>query len=404
MTKEGDIAQINKIKTRIWAVSNGTNTGIQRTVAEYFAGIGLIRMGLEKAGWRIVFANDISPQKKEMYQTFFSSHEDHYIVDDIFNIDPHQVPLTLLATSSFPCIDLSLAGNRNGIHGKHSSAFWGFIRILEAQGKLSPPMVLVENVPGWLSSNNGADFRITVKALNKLGYFCDAFVLDALHFTPQSRQRVFLVGINRPVLKFDQSMVTTRLPSLATDRLKAAILANLDLNWFSLNIPKPPPLHESGLSEQVIEQLLDIDGRWWPEEKVARHLDMMEPSHRKRVDELANGERWSYRTFYRRIRNNRQRAEVRHEDIAGCLRTAVGGSSRQFILAIGFGQIRMRNMTSREYARLQGVPDKYEISVDENQALTGFGDAVCVPAITWIANNVLNPLTDQLIASVQGSE
>ena len=401
MTTAGDLALVKQWQAAKRLAPAASPSGVQRTVAEYFAGIGLVRMGLEQVGWRIDFANDFSPQKYQMYQAFFPDPESHYRIDDIFDLDPGAIPLTLLATSSFPCIDLSLAGNRNGIEGKHSSAFWGFIRILKAQGKLSPAMVLVENVPGWLSSNDGADFRVTVKALNDLGYHCDPFVLDALRFTPQSRQRVFLVGVKKPIASFDQQLISARSPSLTTDRLKKAIQANPDLAWASLDIPEPPPLRKSGLSEQIIERLAEADERWWPEEKTARHLEMMEASHRKRVEALAQGDHWSYRTVFRRIRDNQQRAEVRHEDLSGCLRTAIGGSSRQLLIAMGFSRIRMRNMTPREYARLQGVPDNYPINVDSNQALTGFGDAVCVPAIAWIGRNILNPLVEKLAAMVK---
>lgn len=142
---------------------------LQFTVAEYFAGIGLVRMGLQPHGWQVVFANDISEKKYEMYKAFFPDAETHYLVDDIFCIDPEIIPTSTLATCSFPCIDLSLAGNMGGIvSGEHSSAFWGFVKILEAQGDNAPPLVLVENVPGWLYSNSGMDFRITVQALNNL--------------------------------------------------------------------------------------------------------------------------------------------------------------------------------------------------------------------------------------------
>ena len=122
------------------------------TVAEYFAGIGLVRLGLEMEGWRVVFANDISEKKFEMYRGFFPDDpDDHYVVDDIFQLTANDVPPTTLATCSFPCIDLSLAGNMNGIGGRHSSAFWGFTNILGAQGHEAPPLVMVENVPGFPS-------------------------------------------------------------------------------------------------------------------------------------------------------------------------------------------------------------------------------------------------------------
>jgi len=363
-------------------------------VAEYFAGIGLVRMGLQPHGWQVVFANDISEKKYEMYKAFFLDTEAHYVVSDIFDVDPSTVPPVILATCSFPCIDLSLAGNMNGmISGDHSSAFWGFIEILKAQAESAPPLVLVENVPGWLYSNKGMDFRITVQALNKLGYACDVFILDALRFTPQSRLRVFLVGTRLPVSYTTVELILTRSESLLSDRLKKSIIVNKDLRWFYNEIPEPPILKSAGLAE-IVEPMSDVDSRWWADDKVKRHLAMMKESHRERVEQLAQGQQFSYRTFFRRRREEQQRAEVRDDDLSGCLRTAVGGSGKQFLIRAGKSSIKMRVMTPREYARLQGVPDEYPITVNGVQALTGFGDAVCVPAISWIAKHVLNPLAE----------
>jgi len=372
------------------------------TVSEYFAGIGLVRMGLQPCDWRVDFANDISEKKYEMYKTFFPDADAHYRIGDIFDIDPTHLPPTTLATCSFPCVDLSLAGNMNGIvNGSHSSAFWGFINLLKAQGESAPPLLLVENVPGWLYSNQGKDFRITVQALNELGYACDVFILDALRFTAQSRLRVFLVGTKLPVNLTTAELILTRPKSLLSERLKKSIIANKDLRWFYNDLPKPPPVRSSGLSE-IIECMGEDDSRWWSDAEVARHLDMMKETHRGRVDELVNGSRFSYRTFFRRIREGQQRAEVRNDDLSGCLRTAVGGSGKQFLIRAGQGTIRMRVMTPREYARLQGVPDRYPISANGVQALTGFGDAVCVPAISWIAQHALNPLVSNKIQMYEG--
>lgn len=364
------------------------------TVAEYFAGIGLVRMGLEPHGWQVSFANDISEKKYEMYETFFPDAGSHYLISDIFNVDPASVPATTLATCSFPCIDLSLAGNMNGIiNGEHSSAFWGFIRILKKQGDYAPPLVLVENVPGWLYSNKGMDFRVTVQALNELGYACDVFILDALRFTPQSRLRVFLVGTRFPVRYTTTELILTRPKSLLSDRLKQSIVANKDLLWFFNEIPDPPPLNSTGL-ESIVEAMSDSDTRWWSDSEVNRHLAMMDETHSVRVKDLLQNHHFSYRTFFRRRRSGKQRAEVRNDDLSGCLRTAVGGSGKQFLIKVGKGEIKMRAMTPREYARLQGVPNEFPITVNGVQALTGFGDAVCVPAISWIARNVLNPLAE----------
>ena len=342
------------------------------TVAEYFAGIGLVRMGLEPCGWRVNFANDMSEKKYEMYKVFFPNDR-HYVIKDIFDLDPSSVPLTTLATCSFPCIDLSLAGNMSGIDGDHSSAFWGFTRILKAQERSAPPLILIENVPGWLYSNDGMDFRVTIQALNELGYACDIFALNALSFTPQSRLRIFVVGAKSPDLNKDTNRMLSRPKTLLTKRLRKSIFTNFDLNWFYTEVPEPPPVRTKGLSS-IVEQMDDTDSRWWSEDKVKYHLDMMAKSHYERVARFIGEDQITYRTFYRRTRKGQQRAEVRHDDLAGCLRTAVGGSGKQFLIKAGKEKIKMRAMTAREYARLQGVPDKYPITTNGVQALTGFGE------------------------------
>ena len=141
------------------------------TVAEYFAGIGLMRLGLGLGGWTTVFANDIDADKREMYEHHFG-RSPAVLPDDIHLLNVTDVPPTMLATASFPCNDLSLAGARKGLAGQHSSAFWGFIRILEEMGARRPPLILLENVTGFLSSHDGADFREALLALNRLGYRC----------------------------------------------------------------------------------------------------------------------------------------------------------------------------------------------------------------------------------------
>ncbi|MEZ4591491.1 MAG: DNA (cytosine-5-)-methyltransferase [Chloroflexota bacterium] len=375
-------------------IRNQQNT-LGRSVAEYFAGIGLVRMGLENAGWHIHFANDFSEEKFEMYAAYFKDAKDHYHLKNIFDINQNEVPSTMLATASFPCIDLSLAGKRKGLNGKHSSAFWGFINILEAQGKNRPPIVLLENVTGWISSNQGNDFRLTIQSLNELGYACDVFTLDAIRFTPQSRPRVFIVGYHTEKPNQNVLSLLRRPDSLSNKALRCTIESNFDLNWHINPLPLPPEQSLKNLS-QIVELLPDQDPRWWSEKEVDRHLNMMSESHREQIDQLVDQSSLSFRTMYRRVRKGQQRAEVRSDDKAGCLRTARGGSSRQMLVQVGHNHIKMRHMTPREYARLQGVPDDFPIPAKTNQALTGFGDAVCVPAITWIAENVLNPLALEL--------
>jgi DNA (cytosine-5)-methyltransferase 1 len=360
------------------------------TCAEYFAGIGLVRLGLELGGWKVVFANDWAFNKFEMYSAHFQDAKNHYQVQDIFSVCHTDIPNTVLATASFPCIDLSLAGNLKGISGQHSSAFWGFTKILESQTK-RPSIVMLENVSGWLTSNGGQDFRLTILELNRLGYACDVYAIDAAHFVPQSRPRIFVIGVQKKPINLNTSTFTSRSNSLKSQVLEKAIATNHDLLWNFIEVPSLPDRVTTNVSD-IVENLSEDDIRWWSEDEIQRHLNMMSSVNLDYLKELHHSPNYTYSTMYRRIRNGQQRAELRKDGIAGCLRTATGGSSRQMLVKTGKGRIGMRLMTPREYARLQGVPDHYPILSRTNQALTGFGDAVCVPVITWIAENILSSL------------
>src|SRR5579863_7943369 len=163
----------------------------RRRAAEFFAGIGLVRLALERRGWSTVFANDISPDKFKVYRQNFD--DSVFVLNDIWRLDPANIPDAELATACFPCTDISLAGEREGLRGQESNAFWGFIRMLRGKNQ-RPPIVIIENVEGLLSSNRVKDFRSVIQALNDLGYVCDAFMLDSRQFVPQSRRRVLIVG------------------------------------------------------------------------------------------------------------------------------------------------------------------------------------------------------------------
>ena len=181
--------------------ANMHNTGLvspgivhARTFAEFFAGIGLMRVGLEQGGWTATFANDIADDKYEMYSAHFRDENSHFVVQDIHELDAEDIPSVTLATASFPCNDLSLAGMGRGLGGKHSSSYWGFVRILEEMEERRPPIVLLENVAGFLTSHGGRDLQAALLALNRLGYAVDPMIIDASRFVPQSRVRLFVVG------------------------------------------------------------------------------------------------------------------------------------------------------------------------------------------------------------------
>jgi DNA (cytosine-5)-methyltransferase 1 len=422
-----------------------------RTAAEFFAGVGLARMGLERAGWEVVFANDIEPAKRRMHDGHFGPSP-HYHVGDIHDLarDPAQVPPALLAHASFPCTDLSLAGARKGLNAGQSSAFWGWIELLRAMdAEQRPKLLLIENVTGLLSSNNGADFRALVAAINDLGYAADAMMVDAAHFTPQSRPRLFVIGVSYPPppcgeglgegveagTRLTANQADTRLNNGDSDypgssplpdpphqgegdsvasvmrgisaeelqpstvrppKLVEAIRASADLHWDLWDLPEPPPYGVVQL-EEVLDRLPGDSPQWWNTERAAYLLNQMSDRHRQTADKMIAGKKLSYGAVFRRVRNGRSMAELRTDGLAGCLRTPKGGSGRQILFEAGRGEYRVRLMNPDECARLMGA-EGYCITTPLNQALFGFGDAVCVDAVAWVAQHRLNPVAESILS------
>ena len=362
----------------------------EKTFAEFFAGIGLMRLGLEHAGWRVAFANDIDADKWQMYKDHFGDTGE-FILADIHKLDPCRVPAVALATASFPCNDLSLAGSRHGLAGAQSSAFWGFtdiLRVMKREGRL-PPMVLIENVPGFLTSHDGQDFEDALIALNDLGFAVDAFMIDAACFVPQSRQRLFVIGS-----RTGGSYPLRETPSFYGSEVRPRALASFifmrpDIAWRVRELPALPKCAKS--LEEILEDLPPNHQMWWSRKRCEYVLGQMSPKHTAQAEAMIRGDSIRYATVFRRVRNGKLMAELRTDGIAGCLRTPRGGSGRQILIVAGKGRFYVRLLTPRECARLMGVDD-FVLKVPLNQALFGFGDAVCVPVIEWIARNYLNPL------------
>jgi len=361
------------------------------TFGEFFAGIGLMRIGLERAGWEIAFANDIEEDKWHMYRDNFGDTGE-FILGDVHQLDAGKVPGVALATASFPCNDLSLAGARKGLAGEQSSAFWGFVEVLKKMGRRRPPLVLLENVTGFLTSHDGDDFRDALLALNRLGYAVDAFIIDAVRFVPQSRQRLFVVGIKTTEVSALNETPSFYQSDARPSALADFILWNPEINWSIRNLP-PLPDFQPRL-ESILEELSPNSQMWWSRERCDYLLNQMSPKHRNIADAMIRGSRIAYGTVFRRVRNGKSMAELRTDGIAGCLRTPRGGSGRQILVAAGKGKFAVRLLTPRECARLMGAED-FVIKVPLNQALFGFGDAVCVPVIEWIARNYLSPILDE---------
>ena len=373
--------------------------------AEFFAGVGLVRQALEEAGWNCNFANDLDEKKLDIYQKNFS-HE-HYILDDVWNVQESQVPSSAeLYTASFPCVDLSVAGGRKGIRAERSGSFWALIDLLakKREAAAAPRFVLLENVYGFLTTNGGSDLKEALTALNQLGYLVDVFIVDAKHFTPQSRVRVFVLGVdksfkhpkiiertrNNPFSNWSRAIENAD-PNLRTKRLIDFIYSDQEIDWFTVETPRLPT--RNTVLANVMEDYPDDHKIWWSGEQRNRIVQQIPLHQLQYLESNKHGTDYLYGTIYRRMRKGKSTAELRVDGIAGCLRTPRGGSSKQIVARAGKGLISFRFMSPREYARLQGVSDTFELSPKDTASFFAMGDAVCVPAVKWIAENYLNELS-----------
>ncbi|EFG74816.1 DNA (cytosine-5-)-methyltransferase [Mycobacterium parascrofulaceum ATCC BAA-614] len=355
---------------------------------EFFAGIGLARMGLEKAGFQVTWANDYEPDKRAMYVGQFGESEGHtFALGDIGKVKAADLPTdAALAWASSPCTDLSLAGGRAGFAGSESGVFWDFTKLLDGMGEDNrPPVIVLENVTGLATSHGGDDLTAAIAEFNRLGYSVDVLALDARRFVPQSRPRLFVVGAQNP-----PADTTEPHSELRPDYLQW-VYGDPNLRTHRAHLPAPPAPMTKGLAA-LIEDMPVTDERWWDAARVEAFVSSLSPTQRRRVAELKRETGIKYRTAYRRTRAGVAVWEVRPDDISGCLRTARGGSSKQAVVRLGNKRLQVRWMTPVEYARLMGAGTYNLGGARTNQALFGFGDAVAVPVVGWLGKHYLMPL------------
>ncbi len=372
-----------------------------KTVADFFAGIGLVTLGLNQAGWKTTYALDYDDLKELQYSTNFGP--DHFHNKDIAEEKGKNVPNVTLAHASFPCTDLSLAGSRKGIYQGESQAFWQFARILKEMkqkyGEASPNYVLLENVEGLLTSNGGMDLREVLDELNKLGYRVDLLRINAAHFVAQSRVRIFIVGVHKSLVdSFDSSDLMQEYSLRSTNARPTKILDYInkhsDIDWYFHRLPNLP------IRTEVVADIIDLNEDWWPEERTSFLYNQLHERQREILESQKNSQSYHYYAGFRRMRvrdgKRQSTVELRNDDIAGCLRTPKGGSARQIVVRAGKGRIDARLFNGAEAGRLMGA-NKFIIhtSLSLNQTLFGFGDAVCVPALQWLGENYFNSILEQ---------
>ncbi|MCR9221808.1 MAG: DNA cytosine methyltransferase [Alphaproteobacteria bacterium] len=359
----------------------------------------MARLGLGE-GWTCALANEWDAAKAQAYRARFGAAPE-LRVGDVADLAPADLPgRATLAWASFPCQDLSLAGARRGLAGARSGTFFSFWRLIEGaavQGR-APAVIALENVVGALTSHDGRDFEALVALLSGQGYRVGALVIDAVRFLPQSRPRLFVIAVrDRGAIEGLTAAAPDPLwttPALA--RAEEALPDALRRRWVWWRLPAPPPRNTD------LAAILEPDpavSAWHRPEQTARLIDLMGPASRARLDAMQAAGARRAATLYRRTRPDGhggkiQRAELRCDGIAGCLRTPAGGSSRQTVVIVEGERVRSRLLTGGEAARLMGVPDDYPIPKSATAAQHLFGDGVAVPVVRWLAQHLLEPLAD----------
>jgi DNA (cytosine-5)-methyltransferase 1 len=370
---------------------------------EFFAGGGMARAGLGSA-WNCLFANDFDAKKVASYQSNWGAGD--ILWRDVAQVDTADLPGSPdLIWASSPCQDFSLAGKGMGLGASADEArtrsgsfwpFWALITRLKEEGR-SPKAVVLENVPGLLTSKGGADFADVCSTICASGYRLGTVQIDAKLFLPQSRARIFIIAVRNDI-EIPSTLIADEASSAFTSKAVKAAFASLDQSvrkdWIYWSLPHPKG-QSVPLAEIIEDQPSDV--AWHSEKQTSALLASMTALHQHKVEMARRTKGRTVGTLYRRTRPTTDggravRAEVRFDDVAGCLRTPSGGSSRQKILVVENGRVRSRLLSGREAARLMGLPDTYVLPARYNDAYHLAGDGVAVPVVRHIAEHLLEPL------------
>jgi DNA (cytosine-5)-methyltransferase 1 len=369
---------------------------------EFFAGGGMARAGLG-GGWRCKFANDFDAMKANVYRENWGGED--FLLKDINEVITSDLPgFVDLAWASFPCQDLSLAGNYAGIghwadqEQTRSGTFWAFIRLIQGlrDERRAPSVIALENVYGALTANGGRDFVAIVSALSRAGYRFGAMVVDAALFLPHSRPRLFIIAVRSDLtipneLKLVEADPLWHPPTMV-DAL-GLLSAEDREKWVWWRLPRPPA--RMSRFADLIQEAPELVS-WHSHSETTSLLQLMNNRHFTKVETAKTAGKRMVGGVYKRTRvengNKVQRAEVRFDDISGCIRTPAGGSSRQSLVVVDGTQVRSRLLSPREAARLMGLPDTFKLPNNYTDAYHVCGDGVALPVVRHLSAHIFEPL------------
>jgi DNA (cytosine-5)-methyltransferase 1 len=304
-----------------------------------FAGVGGIRLGFEKAGFKTVFANDFEPKCKETYDLNFKDSK--LVVEDIRKIGIDDLPQFDFLLGGFPCQAFSIAGYRQGFNDTkdRGNLFFDIARIIKER---KPEGFLLENVKNLKSHDSGKTFRIIEQTLKDLGYCVKAKVLNSMEYgnIPQNRERIYIVGFkNKDYCEKFEFPTPVRLTQKITDLLENNVPEKYYYNG--------KPLY-------------------------ARLKDFVKEE----------GKVYQWRRQY--VRENKS-------GVCPTLTANMGTGGHN--VPIIKDKNGIRKLTPLECARIQGFPNDYKLPKLADSALyKQFGNSVSVPVIEAVAKQMMRAM------------
>jgi DNA (cytosine-5)-methyltransferase 1 len=334
-----------------------------------FSGIGGFDLGLERAGMVCAWQVEI---EKNCLKLLADKFPDARRYEDVRTVGRSNLEPVDLICGGFPCQDLSIAGKREGLTGERSGLWFEFARIIE---ELKPGWVVIENVPGLLSSNKGRDFAVVLSGLVERGYGVCWRVLDSQYFrVAQRRRRVFIVG------------------SLGNGRAAEVLFEREGVRWY------PPARRQAGegTAEVVTFEPGNLRRRCGSEpnkeitstlgsEKLGDtfpHVTVV-MAHGQANAEILEDKSPTLNHEQPIIWQNRQQSgEVRVQvDTSPSLTDWGAGGNKGLYVGV-------RRLTPVECERLQGFPDNWTANFSDSTRYRMLGNAVTVNVAEWIGKRI----------------
>ena len=320
------------------------------TFVDLFAGIGGFRLALEQLGGRCVFSCEWDPFAQQTYRANFGELPS---AGDIRAVDPSDIPAHDILTAGFPCQPFSIAGvskkrslgRPDGFSDEHQgNLFFELARIIEAR---RPRAFLLENVRNLRGHDGGRTFEVIREHLERrLGYDVHYEVVDARQVVPQHRERLFIVGFDKP----------------------------RDFAFGTLSGPEPK-------LGDILERDRDVSDRYRLTGHLWRYLQRYAAKHKAAGNGFGFG-------------------LVGRQDIARTLSARYFKDGSEILVDRGAGKLP-RRLTPRECARLMGFPESFEIPVSDTQAYRQFGNSVVVPVVCAVADRIIRCLNGETLPEVR---